>query len=106
MTCARVPVFSYMNLPVSVTRPTYSASAISGVGSTPSARMRSHTISAVHDASGTTWSIVAEARVVVVVVDVDDRQVGLVADEHRGAVDVAAVQEDDEAVGDVVGDRR
>ena len=58
ITCARVPVFSYMNLPVSVTSPTYNASAIVGVACTPSPRMRSHTISAVHDASSTTWSTV------------------------------------------------
>ena len=55
MTCARGPVFSYMNLPVSVTSPTYSASAMSTVGATPSAVMRSHTISAVQEASSTTW---------------------------------------------------
>jgi hypothetical protein len=49
----------------------------------------------------------AEARVVVVVVDVDDPQrvLGLVED-RRVAVDVAAVEEDDEAVGEVVGDDR
>ena len=58
MTCAAGPVFSYMKRPVSVTRPTYSASAIRGVSGTSRPRMRSHTISAVHDASGTTWLIV------------------------------------------------
>src|SRR5579875_3609331 len=52
--CAREPVFSYMKRPVSVISPTYSASAISKSGFTPSPCIRSQTISAVHDARGTT----------------------------------------------------
>src|SRR5438105_4852831 len=43
-----------MNRPVSVISPTYSASAISSVGATPRPCIRSHTISAVQDASGST----------------------------------------------------
>src|SRR5688572_2637970 len=44
-----------MKRPVSVTTPTYSASAIGCVTSTPRPLARSHTISAVHDACGSTW---------------------------------------------------
>ncbi len=44
-----------MKRPVSVISPMYSASATAGVGRTPSPCIRSHTISAVHEASGTTW---------------------------------------------------
>ena len=58
ISCARGPVFSYMKRPVSVTRPTYSASPIAVVTGTPSPCIRSHTISAVHDACGSTWLIV------------------------------------------------
>ena len=47
-------VFSYMNFPVSVTSPVYSASAIGGVISTPRSLARRYTISAVHEASGAT----------------------------------------------------
>ena len=54
MTCARAPVFSYMKRPVSVTSPTYSASAIVIVGSTSRSRIRHHTSSAVQDASSST----------------------------------------------------
>ena len=54
MAWARVPVFSYMKRPVSVTSPTYSASAMVIVGSTPSSCIRSHTSSAVQEASPTT----------------------------------------------------
>ena len=43
-----------MNFPVSVTSPTYRASAIPGVISAPSSLAMSNTISAVHDAVGTT----------------------------------------------------
>src|SRR5918992_3114315 len=55
ISCAREPVFSYMKRPVSVTTPTYSASAIGCVTSTPRPFARSQTISAVHDACGSTW---------------------------------------------------
>ena len=58
ISCARGPVFSYMKRPVSVTRPTYSASAIAFVDCTPSPCIRSHTISAVHEDCGSTWLIV------------------------------------------------
>src|SRR5437588_7458376 len=51
---ARTPVFSYMNRPVSVIRATYRASAICRVGATPRPCIRSHTISAVQEASGST----------------------------------------------------
>ena len=54
MRCAREPVFSYMKRPVSVIRPMYSACATACVGATASPCIRSHTISAVHEASGTT----------------------------------------------------
>src|SRR5579862_1110352 len=43
-----------MKRPVSVISPTYRASAIRGVAATPSPCIRSQTISAVHDASGST----------------------------------------------------
>src|SRR3982750_2982362 len=79
ITWARVPVFSYMNLPVSVTRPTYSASAISCVGSTLNPRMRSHTISAVQEVHAVALDPLP-----------------------RVAVDVAAVQEDRRTLLDVV----
>src|SRR5581483_4089105 len=46
-------VFVYWNRPVSVTRATYSASAMSGVSPMASSPSRSRTISAVDDASGT-----------------------------------------------------
>ena len=61
------------------------------------------TISAVHEASVSTRLTVAEQRVVVVVVDVED--VGAVALEEvdRHAVDVSAVEEDEGAVVDVGG---
>ena len=52
--CARGPVFSYMNRPVSVISPTYSASATAPVGWTPRSPIRSQMISAVHEAVGTT----------------------------------------------------
>ena len=54
MRCARGVVFSYMKRPVSVISPTYSDCATLGAGSTSSACIRSHTISAVQEASGTT----------------------------------------------------
>ena len=47
-------VFSYWNLPVSVTSPMYSASAIAGVRSTPRSGSSSQMISAVHEAPSTT----------------------------------------------------
>ena len=105
ITCARTPVFSYMNLPVSVTRPTYSASAISSAGSTPSAR-----IEVPHDLGGARRVLDhvvdrAEARVVVVVVDVEDVRLLALERAHRVAVDVAAVQEDDRALVEVGGQR-
>ena len=53
------------------------------------------------DAPGSTWLIVPKQRVVVVVVDVDDHRV---ADVDGVAVEVAAVQEDDRALRDVLGD--
>ena len=47
-----------MKRPVSVTSPTYSACATAGAGLTPSPCIRSQMISAVHEASATTWSTV------------------------------------------------
>src|SRR3954452_6411750 len=47
-----------MKRPVSVTTPTYKASAIDCVAATSRPRMRSHTSSAVQDAVSTTWLIV------------------------------------------------
>ena len=44
-----------MNRPVSVTSPTYSASAIGWVSVAPRSPSRSQITSAVHEASGTTW---------------------------------------------------
>ena len=100
MRCAAGPVFSYMKRPVSVTRPTYSASAICGVSATSSARMRSHTISAVHDASATTWLIVPKC---VLSWWWSRLRIGASPISIGVAVEVAAVQEDDRALGDVVG---
>ena len=49
-----MPVFSYMNRPVSVISPTYSASAVVSDGLDLEPVHQSHTISAVQEASGTT----------------------------------------------------
>ena len=74
ISCARGPVFSYMKRPVSVTRPTYSASPIACVIGTSSAvhqvphhlgRARRVRVDVVDR---------PEARVVVVVVDVEDQR--------------------------------
>src|SRR6476646_6655842 len=53
-------VLVYWKRPVSVTRATYSASAISASSGTSSSRKRSRTISPVEDASATTWLSVAK----------------------------------------------
>ena len=95
-------VFSYMNRPVSVTRPTYSAFAISGVISASSSLAIRHTISAVDDADRADEVHGAEARVVVMVVDVEDVQAVGLEEVDRHAVDVAAVEEDDRALRDVL----
>ena len=91
-----------MKRPVSVISPMYSASAIAGVG------LHAEPVHQVpHDlrrAGRVGHDVVerAEARVVVVVVDV--QQVRAVAQHARGvAVDVAAVEEHDGALGDVGG---
>ena len=104
ISCARGPVFSYMKRP--------------GVGDQADVerladRRRDRHAEAVHQvphhlgrARGVRVDVVdrPEARVVVVVVDVDDQR-AVVALEHlgRGAVDVAAVQEDQRALGEVRG---
>jgi len=62
--------------------------------------MSCHTISAVHDARRRRGWTVAEARVVVVVVDVEDVH-RLRGGGDRVAVDVPAVQEDDRALVEV-----
>ena len=98
--CARGVVFSYMNRPVSVISPTYSASAISGVGDNASACIRSHTISAVHEASGTTWLIVPK-RVLSWWWSMFSRCAPSRSTLGRVAVDVAAVEEHDRPRRDV-----
>ena len=64
-------VVRYWKRPVSVTRPTYSASAICGVSSAPSRSKTDTRISAVDDACAVDQVGAAEPGVVVVMVDVD-----------------------------------
>ena len=74
-----------------------------GVISAPSSLARCQTISAVHEALRDHQVDRAEARVVVVVVDVEDVQPVGLEEVDRHAVDVAAVEEDDRPLGHVVG---
>ena len=89
---------------MSVTSPTYSASATSVVSSTPSA------VEQIPDDLGGAGGVLddvverAEQRVVVVVVDVDQRR-RRVQRRQRVAVEVAAVKEDHRAPVEVSGRR-
>ena len=104
ISCARGPVFSYMKRPVSVTRPTYSASPIGSVIGTSSPCIRSHTISAVHDACGSTWLIVPKRVLSWWWSMLRISAVGLALERlGRRALDVAAVQEDQRALAEVRG---
>jgi D-alanyl-D-alanine dipeptidase len=91
-----------MKRPVSVIRPMYSASATAGVG------RDAEPVHQIPDdlgrAGGVGDDVVERAEAGVVVVVVDVQQVRAVAQHARGvAVDVAAVEEHDGALGDVGG---
>ena len=84
---------------MSVTSAMYSGSAISGVISTPSSAKTSRSTSPVDDASATMRLTCAEARVVVVVVDVDDELRALDRGRVRpDAIRLRAVDGDEDAL--------